>query len=48
MTRTTLRISTDALREAVRTGRLVPGTRLTSARSLAVDLHLARNTVSDA
>ncbi|MFI2643082.1 PLP-dependent aminotransferase family protein [Streptomyces sp. NPDC018610] len=39
---------TDALREAVRTGRLAPGTRLPSSRSLAVDLGVARNTVADA
>ncbi|SNS24924.1 GntR family transcriptional regulator / MocR family aminotransferase [Streptosporangium subroseum] len=39
---------TDALREAVRTGRLVPGTRLPSSRSLAADLGVARNTVADA
>src|SRR5258708_20726144 len=38
----------DALREAVRTGRLVPGTRLPSTRSLAADLGVARNTVADA
>ncbi len=38
----------DALREAVRTGRLVPGTRLPSSRSLAGDLGVARNTVADA
>jgi GntR family transcriptional regulator / MocR family aminotransferase len=37
----------DALREAVRTGRLVPGTRLPSSRSLAGDLGIARNTVAD-
>ncbi|MET9645686.1 PLP-dependent aminotransferase family protein [Streptomyces syringium] len=37
-----------ALRDAVRTGRLAPGTRLPSSRSLAVDLGLARNTVADA
>ncbi|HTF50157.1 MAG TPA: GntR family transcriptional regulator, partial [Pseudonocardia sp.] len=37
----------DALREAVRTGRLVPGTRLPSSRSLAADLDIARNTVAD-
>jgi DNA-binding transcriptional MocR family regulator len=37
-----------ALREAVRAGRLVPGTRLPSARSLAADLGVARNTVADA
>ncbi|MFI1725742.1 PLP-dependent aminotransferase family protein [Streptomyces sp. NPDC020489] len=39
---------TDALREAVRTGRLAPGTRLPSSRSLATDLGIARNTVGDA
>ncbi|MEW1721212.1 PLP-dependent aminotransferase family protein [Streptomyces sp. NPDC093109] len=38
----------DALREAVRGGRLAPGTRLPSSRSLAVDLGVARNTVADA
>ncbi|MET8741972.1 PLP-dependent aminotransferase family protein [Streptomyces sp. NPDC004728] len=38
----------DALREAVRTGRLAPGTRLPSSRSLATDLGIARNTVADA
>jgi GntR family transcriptional regulator/MocR family aminotransferase len=38
----------DALREAVRTGRLVPGTRLPSTRSLAADLGVARNTVAHA
>ncbi|GGT68092.1 GntR family transcriptional regulator [Streptomyces atratus] len=38
----------DALREAVRTGRLSPGTRLPSSRSLAADLGIARNTVADA
>ncbi|GES31271.1 PLP-dependent aminotransferase family protein [Streptomyces angustmyceticus] len=37
-----------ALREAVRSGRLAPGTRLPSSRSLAADLGLARNTVADA
>jgi GntR family transcriptional regulator/MocR family aminotransferase len=37
----------DALREAVRTGRLTPGTRLPSSRSLAADLGVARNTVAD-
>ncbi|KNE79082.1 MULTISPECIES: PLP-dependent aminotransferase family protein [Streptomyces] len=37
-----------ALREAVRGGRLAPGTRLPSSRSLAADLGLARNTVADA
>ncbi|MDX2964354.1 PLP-dependent aminotransferase family protein [Streptomyces acidiscabies] len=39
---------TDALREAVRSGRLGPGTRLPSSRVLAVDLGIARNTVADA
>jgi GntR family transcriptional regulator/MocR family aminotransferase len=39
---------TDALREAARTGRLAPGTRLPSSRSLAADLGIARNTVADA
>ena len=37
----------DALREAVRTGRLAPGTRLPSSRALAADLGVARNTVAD-
>ncbi|GGP60342.1 MocR-like pyridoxine biosynthesis transcription factor PdxR [Streptomyces abikoensis] len=39
---------TDALREAVRSGRLAPGTRLPSSRTLAADLGLARNTVAEA
>ncbi|MEV0205954.1 PLP-dependent aminotransferase family protein [Streptomyces sp. NPDC050788] len=39
---------TDALREAVRTGRLAPGTRLPSSRVLAADLGIARNTVAEA
>ncbi|RWZ72154.1 aminotransferase class I/II-fold pyridoxal phosphate-dependent enzyme, partial [Streptomyces albidoflavus] len=39
---------TDALREAVRSGRLAPGTRLPSSRTLAGDLGIARNTVADA
>lgn len=38
----------DALREAVRTGRLVSSIRPPSARSLAADLGIARNTVADA
>jgi GntR family transcriptional regulator/MocR family aminotransferase len=38
----------EALREAVRTGRLAPGVRLPSSRSLAADLGVARNTVADA
>ncbi|MFE9422673.1 PLP-dependent aminotransferase family protein [Kitasatospora sp. NPDC006697] len=37
-----------ALREAVRDGRLAPGSRLPPYRSLAADLGLARNTVSQA
>ncbi|MFI1399518.1 PLP-dependent aminotransferase family protein [Streptomyces sp. NPDC020681] len=36
------------LREAVRSGRLAPGTRLPPYRSLAADLGIARNTVADA
>ncbi|MFD8674857.1 PLP-dependent aminotransferase family protein [Streptomyces seoulensis] len=39
---------TDALRDAVRTGRLAAGTRLPSSRTLAADLGLARNTVAEA
>ncbi|MEU5167263.1 PLP-dependent aminotransferase family protein [Streptomyces mutomycini] len=39
---------TKALREAARTGRLAPGTRLPSSRTLAADLGIARNTVADA
>ncbi|MYX97166.1 aminotransferase class I/II-fold pyridoxal phosphate-dependent enzyme [Streptomyces sp. SID486] len=38
---------TDALRDAVRSGRLGPGTRLPSSRSLAADLGVARNTVAE-
>ncbi|WP_410674928.1 PLP-dependent aminotransferase family protein [Amycolatopsis sp. cmx-4-68] len=37
-----------ALRDAVRAGRLAPGTRLPPYRALAADLGLARNTVADA
>ncbi|MFF4254518.1 PLP-dependent aminotransferase family protein [Streptomyces sp. NPDC001663] len=37
-----------ALREAVRSGRLAPSTRLPPYRSLAADLGVARNTVADA
>jgi len=37
----------DALREAMRTGRLAPGTRLPSSRALAADLGIARNTVAE-
>ncbi|MEN3586176.1 PLP-dependent aminotransferase family protein [Streptomyces sp. ZYX-F-203] len=39
---------TRALREAARTGRLAPGTRLPSSRALAADLGVARNTVAEA
>jgi GntR family transcriptional regulator/MocR family aminotransferase len=39
---------TDALRDAVRGGRLAPGVRLPSSRTLATDLGIARNTVADA
>ncbi|MFF7370885.1 MocR-like pyridoxine biosynthesis transcription factor PdxR [Streptomyces tricolor] len=39
---------TRALRQAVRSGRLAPGTRLPPYRSLAADLGVARNTVADA
>lgn len=35
----------DALREAIRTGRLAHGTRLPSSRVLATDPGLGRNTV---
>jgi GntR family transcriptional regulator/MocR family aminotransferase len=38
----------NALRDAVRSGRLAPGTMLPPSRSLAADLGLARNTVADA
>jgi GntR family transcriptional regulator/MocR family aminotransferase len=38
----------DALRDAIRTGRLPAGTRLPSSRQLAADLGLARNTVAEA
>jgi GntR family transcriptional regulator/MocR family aminotransferase len=37
-----------ALHDSIRTGRLLPGTRLPSSRSLAKDLGIARNTVADA
>ena len=37
-----------ALRDAVRSGQLGPGTRLPSSRALAGDLQVARNTVADA
>ncbi|MGN9845984.1 MocR-like pyridoxine biosynthesis transcription factor PdxR [Nonomuraea sp. H19] len=38
----------DSLREAIRDGRLQPGTRLPSTRALAAELGLARGTVSAA
>jgi GntR family transcriptional regulator/MocR family aminotransferase len=38
----------DALRGAIQAGRLRPGSRLPSSRSLAADLGIARNTVADA
>ena len=38
----------DAIRDAIRSGRLTPGTRLPSSRALAVDLGVARNTVARA
>lgn len=38
----------SALREAVRSGRLRPGSRLPSSRDLAADLGVARNSVADA
>jgi GntR family transcriptional regulator/MocR family aminotransferase len=38
----------DAVRDAIRSGRLVPGTRLPSSRALAADLGVARNTVARA
>ncbi|MBN6547202.1 GntR family transcriptional regulator, partial [Actinacidiphila bryophytorum] len=37
-----------ALRDAVSSGRLPPGTRLPPYRSLAADLGMARNAVADA
>ena len=37
----------DALREAVRSGRLAPGTRLPASRALAADLGVARSTVTE-
>ncbi|MCS5719106.1 PLP-dependent aminotransferase family protein [Herbiconiux sp. CPCC 205763] len=38
---------TAALREAVRSGRLTPGTRLPASRALAADLGIARSTVTE-
>ncbi|MEU3315217.1 PLP-dependent aminotransferase family protein [Streptomyces sp. NPDC006662] len=39
---------TESLRDAARSGRLAPGTRLPSARTFAADLGIARNTVAEA
>jgi GntR family transcriptional regulator / MocR family aminotransferase len=38
----------DAIRDAIRSGRLASGTRLPSSRALAADLGVARNTVARA
>ena len=38
----------DAIRDAIRSGRLVPGFQLPSSRALAADLGVARNTVARA
>ncbi|MFF5289319.1 MocR-like pyridoxine biosynthesis transcription factor PdxR [Paractinoplanes globisporus] len=38
---------TDALREAVRSGRLTPGTALPASRALAADLGISRSTVTE-
>ncbi|WP_020657497.1 PLP-dependent aminotransferase family protein [Amycolatopsis benzoatilytica] len=38
----------EALREAIRTGRLAPGAKLPSSRTLGADLGIARNTVAQA
>jgi GntR family transcriptional regulator / MocR family aminotransferase len=38
----------SALRDAIRSGRLAPGTALPASRALALDLGVARNTVVDA
>ncbi|WP_232005028.1 PLP-dependent aminotransferase family protein [Mycobacterium sp. ACS1612] len=38
----------EAIRSAIRSGRLLPGTRLPSSRALAADLGIARNTVARA
>jgi GntR family transcriptional regulator/MocR family aminotransferase len=37
-----------ALRDAIRSGRLAPGSRLPSSRALAADLGISRGTVSAA
>lgn len=38
----------DGIRDAIRSGRLAPGTQLPSSRALAADLGIARNTVARA
>ncbi|MET9258827.1 PLP-dependent aminotransferase family protein [Amycolatopsis sp. NPDC004079] len=38
----------EALRDAIRTGRLAPGAKLPSSRTLGADLGIARNTVAQA
>src|ERR1700740_718482 len=38
----------EGIRDAIRSGRLLPGTRLPSSRALATDLGVARNTVARA
>ncbi|WP_256959695.1 winged helix-turn-helix domain-containing protein, partial [Streptomyces viridochromogenes] len=38
----------EALREAVRSGRLAPGTRLPSSRDLAADLGVSRGLITEA
>jgi GntR family transcriptional regulator/MocR family aminotransferase len=38
----------EAIRDAIRSGRLVPGVQLPSSRALAADLGVARNTVASA
>ena len=38
----------EAIREAIRSGRLAPGIQLPSSRALAADLGVARNTVASA
>ncbi|WP_344861028.1 PLP-dependent aminotransferase family protein [Amycolatopsis ultiminotia] len=38
----------EALRDAIRTGRLTPGAKLPSSRTLGADLGIARNTVAQA
>jgi GntR family transcriptional regulator/MocR family aminotransferase len=37
----------DGIRDAIRSGRLTPGTRLPASRGLAADLGIARNTVAE-